>query len=264
VTLLKITLSILLCSSALLAYEDQDIDGVDDSKDLCADTPFDVIVDERGCPYDKKYPGKITLQLGSDISFNTLSATSSNLNLFVNYDYGHWSFSLSSSNYSTTNINTITRSENSLYFTAGYLFQTPSFNTKVSMGTKFYLTGDGTSGRDNDYFSSVNFDYFINTKQNIFFYYSYTISGDSPTMDYNNFYSCSAGTGYALTDKWYSALSYSYSGSAYSKNEAYKALSWFNAYTVSKDLFVTCNYAYTLDKLSYDHIISFNIGVHFE
>ena len=261
---LKIIVSVLLFLSTLLAYEDQDIDGVDDSKDLCPNTPFDVVVDERGCSYDKKILGKITLQIGSDINFNTLSNTSSNLNLFVNYNYNHWDFSFSSSNYRTTNLNTISSSENNLYLTMGYLFQNTSFNTKVSVGTKFALTDDETAGRDNDYFSSINFDYFINKKQNIFFYYNYTLSGDSPTIDYDDFHSYSVGTGYALSDKWYSAISYNYSASIYPEDEAYNAISWFNSYAVSKDFFVTCNYAYTLDDLSYDHTISFNIGVHFE
>ena len=262
--ILKIILSLLLFSSALLAYTDQDIDGVDDSKDLCANTPFDVIVDERGCSYDKKFLGKLTFQLGSDISFNTLSAISSNLNLFINYDYDHWNFSFSSSNYSTTNIHIPTGTENNLYLTMGYLFQNSTFNTKISAGTKFSLADNEPGHRENDYFSSINFDYFINNKQNIFFYYNYTLSGDSSATDYDDFHSYSVGTGYTLTDKWYSSFAYNYSGSIYPEDEAYKSVSWFNSYTVSKDFFVTCNYAYTLDDLSYDHTISLNIGVYFE
>ena len=54
----QIVLSVLLLSSVLVAYKDQDIDGVDDSRDLCLNTPFDVIVDERGCPYGKIFLGK--------------------------------------------------------------------------------------------------------------------------------------------------------------------------------------------------------------
>jgi len=53
--IIKITLSMLLLSSTILAYIDQDVDGVDDNYDLCLNTPFDVIVDERGCPYDKNF-----------------------------------------------------------------------------------------------------------------------------------------------------------------------------------------------------------------
>jgi len=260
----QIVLSVLLLSSVLVAYEDQDIDGVDDSKDLCPNTPFDVIVDERGCSYDKKFLGKIALQIGSDISFNTLSDPINNLNLFANYTYDHWNFSLSNTNYSTTNLNKVDSSENSLYLTVGYLFQNASFNTRVSVGTKFDLTDTDTGDRDNDYYSSINVDYGINKKQNIFLYYNYTLSGDSPTIDYENFHSSSIGTGYALNQKWYSAISYNYSTSYYPNSEDYQAVSWFNSYVISKDFYVTCNYAYALDDSSYQHILSFNIGVHFD
>ena len=259
-----IGISALLFSSVLLAYEDQDIDGVDDSKDLCHNTPFDIIVDERGCPYDKKFLGKITLQIGSDISFNTLSDPISNLNLFANYTYDHWNFSLSNTNYNLTNLNTTDSSENNLYLTMGYLFQKGTLNTRVSVGTKFDLTDIDTGNRDNDYYSSINFEYIINKKQNIFLYYNYTLSGDSSTVDYKNFHSSSIGSGYALNHKWYSAISYNYSTSYYPDTEAYQAISWFNSYALSKDFYVTCNYAYALDDISYKHILSFNIGVHFD
>jgi hypothetical protein len=264
VNFIKTILSVLLLSSTLLAYEDHDIDGVDDSKDLCPNTPFDIIVDERGCSYDKIFLGKLTLQIGSTIRFNRLSDRSDTLDLYINYRYLHWDFSLSSSNYNTTNLNTIADQEDDLYLTMGQLFQYNSLNTKISVGTKFALMDKEAASRDNDYFASVNFDYFINKKQNIFLYYNYTLSGDSDTTDYNDFYTYSVGSGYALSDKWYSAISYNYAGSIHPEDEAYKAISWFNSYTLSKDFFISCNYAYALADLSYDHTISFNIGVHFE
>lgn len=167
----QIVMAILWLSSVLVAYEDQDLDGVDDSKDLCLNTPFDIIVDKRGCPYDKTFLGKTTLQIGSDISFNTLSEPVRNLNLFANYTYDHWNFSLSNTNYNMTNLNTVENSESNLYLTVGYLFQNNALNTRVSVGTKFDLTDTGN--RDNDYYSSINFEYCMNEKHNIFFYYSY-------------------------------------------------------------------------------------------
>lgn len=101
-------------------------------------------------------------------------------------------------------------------------------------------------------------------KNIIFFSITVTFSGDSPTIDYKNFHSSSIGTGYALTPKWYSAISYSYSTSYYRDAEAYQAISWFNSYALSKDFYAAFNYAYTLDDISYDHIISFSIGVNFD
>ncbi len=261
--LLPTIASLLLLSSSLLAYSDQDIDGVEDSKDLCPNTPFDIIVDERGCSYDKKFLGNFTLQIGSDISFNKLSQRANTLNLFANYNYKQWDFSLSSSNYNTTNINTTVDTEDDLYFTVGHLFKYNKLNTKVSIGTKFAFMDDDTISRDNDFYASVNFDYFISHKQNVFLYYNYTLSGDSDTTNYNNFHSFSLGTGYAVTNKWYSALSYNYVESIYNGAKNYKAISWFNYYSLPNDFYISCNYARTLNDSSYDHMLSFNIGVKF-
>jgi hypothetical protein len=255
---------ILLCSTSLFAFNDQDIDGVEDSKDQCINTPFDVIVDEKGCPYNTTSLMKnFTLQIGKDFSFNHISERSDTFNVFFNYMYKTWFFSLASSNYNTTHINTVLDTEDDLYLTIGHLFQKDKLNTKVSIGTKFAFMDDDSIDRDNDFFISTNFDYFINQKQNIFLYHSYTWSGDSERTDYENFHSFSLGTGYAFTDKWYSALSYNYAQSSYQNAKSYRALSWFNYYALPNDFYISCNYARTLNNSSYDHMISFNIGVKF-
>jgi hypothetical protein len=253
----------LLLSSSLQAYTDMDLDGVDDSMDLCLDTPFDLIVDARGCPYDKTFLGKLTLQIGGDFSFDSDSDDTSNLNLLLNYSYRNWNISLSDTNYETTNLNELGENTNNLYLTAGYLFAYESWSSRLSVGTKFDL-GSHENRRDNDFYASVNLEYSLNNRQTVFLYYSYTLSGDSSNIDYDNFHSTSLGTGYAVTQKWYSALSYNHATAYYPGYDDYRALSWFNSYTLSENVYLTCNYAYALDDLSYDHIISLNLGVHFD
>jgi len=261
---LRILFTFLFFNAALLAYSDMDLDGVDDSRDLCLGTPFDVIVDKNGCPYDKLFLGKLTLQVGGDFSFDENSDDTSNLNLYLNYTYRNWSFSLSDSNYETTNLNEPGEDNtNNLYVTIGYLFQHETWSSSVSVGTKFDF-GDHSNARKNDVYASVNFEYLPNNRQTVFLYYSYTLSGDSSTMDYDNFHSASIGTGYTVNPKWYTAISYNYATSYYPGYDAYQALSWFNSYTLSDNIYITCNYAYALDDLSYDHIISVNLGVHFD
>ncbi|EKT4486007.1 hypothetical protein [Shewanella algae] len=44
---------LLLLSSAVLAWEDSDGDGVPDAKDACPDTPAQVAVSANGCALDK-------------------------------------------------------------------------------------------------------------------------------------------------------------------------------------------------------------------
>jgi rhodanese-related sulfurtransferase len=197
--LLRFVQLFVLVSTMLFAYSDSDIDGVDDSIDLCPNTDFDILVDENGCPQSKYFPGKIIFQIGSDTSFNEIDETISNLNIYTNYMIKEWNFSISNSNYQVTNLaNDMT--DNDLFLTAGYTFVKDNIRTRFSLGTKFDLSSRDSSDeeRDNDYYASMNIEYFFKEKQNVFFYYSYTISGDSDKIDYSNFQSISAKQAYSL------------------------------------------------------------------
>ncbi len=262
---LRFILTLTLFYNAALAYTDNDIDGVDDSIDQCLNTPFDELVNEKGCSLDKSYNGTLTLKLGSDISFDTFSDKTTNFNIFANYRYNNWDVSLSNSNYSTyDSFNETSSSAGDLYLSGGYLFKSKEFNTKVSLGTKVATADEDVGTGENDYFTSVNFDYFVNQRQDIFLYYGYTISGDSVDVDYEDYSSFSLGSGYAVNNKWYSSLSYDYSGSQYPDGETYRSLSFFNSYEFSKQFFATLNYSHGLDDISYDHTISLKFGVRFE
>lgn len=261
----KLIFILLLFYTASFAYTDNDIDGVDDAIDQCLNTPFDELVDEKGCSSNESYHGTLTLKLGSDISFNTFSDKTTNFNLFSNYRYNNWDISLSSSNYSTyDSFNEASSSAGDLYLSGGYLFKAKEFNTKVTLGTKLATADEDVGTGENDYFASVNFDYFVNQRQDIFLYYGYTMSGNSTEADYEDYYSYSVGSGYAVNRKWYSSLSYDYSGSQYPDGEAYSSLSWFNSYEFTKQFFATLNYSNGLDDISYDHTISLKFGVRFE
>lgn len=252
-----------LTSTLLFSFTDSDLDGVDDAQDHCSDTSFDQLVNEHGCPLNKIFPGKIILQIGTDISFNQIDDPVNNLSFYASYLYNNWNFSLANTNYAVTNLSNDI-AENNLYMTAGYSYSKGETRTRFSLGTKFDLT-DGLYGdRENDFYASVNFEYFINNKQNVFFYYSYTLSGDNPNIDFENFHSVSLGYGYSITDKWYTALSYNQANSYYPDTDDYQALSWFNSYRFNKSFYATCNYAHTFDDSSYDHIVSFNLGVYFD
>ncbi len=263
--LLRSAIGIIFLCSTLSAYVDNDIDGVDDAVDACLNTPFDELVDERGCSYDKNYRGELTLKLGSDVSFDTISEKTTNINIFANYRYNSWDISLSNASYSTNDsFNSASSAAGDLYIRTGYLFTEENFNTKLMLGVKVATADAGIGTGENDYFSSLDFDYFINEEQDLFFYLSYTISGDSRDIDYADYISYTIGSGYMINDRWYSAFSYDYSGTQYPGSEAYLALSWFNSYEFSERFFATFNYTYGLDDISYDHTLSLKFGVHFE
>ncbi len=257
----------LTTSVILFGYPDSDLDGVDDNIDLCPNTPFDELVDKKGCASDKLFPGKLTLQIGNDISFNQVDDTTNNITIYANYMLEKWNFSIANSSYYINNLsndNDITG--NNLYLTTGYTFLQENMRTLVSVGTKFDISDweKRKQERNNDYYASLNVEYLFQQKHNLSFYYSYTISGDSHVINYENFHSLSAGYGYSVTDKWYTSLSYNFTQNSYPNTNDYQAISWYNTYRVNKYFYTSLNYAHALDDISYSHIVTFSIGVDFD
>lgn len=276
----KLFSSLLLFSTLSFAYQDSDIDGVEDYKDKCPNSSFEEIVDENGCTPSQHYLGALTLLVGSDISVDQQSQTTTNFNFFANYRYNNWDISLSNTNNAaSTSSNNIAIDYGDLYLSTGYYLENTKFTAKLGLGTKLATaredtntntglkygnTNGDTDTGENDLFASLYLNYNITQKQNLYLDYRYTISGDSQDMDYKDFSAYSVGSGYAFNPKWYSALSYEYSGSPYPYTQSYKAISWFNSYAFSKRLFATVNYGHGLNDNSPSYTLSMKLGVYFE
>ena len=295
----NIALALLLLSNIALSFQDIDIDGVDDTVDKCLDTPFDELVDENGCSKSEKPAtnyGSLTVKIGTDIFTDKEYDSDSSLNLYANYRYKSWNISVSNSrlttnsNYSEDN----SYSDSDTYISVGKNFTLDKNIFKLSIGTK--IAGDtdnnrehrgkkamqreGSSdgqnsqnsqnytqslddSRDNDYFASLNYNYLLNDKQNLFLYYGYTKSGDSETTEYENYSSFSLGSGYLFTQNWYGALSYSYTESIYKDGDVTNSINLFNSYNFTKNIFATAGYSYALEDLSYDNSFSLALGFTF-
>ncbi len=297
-----VPLMIMLLSGVAFAFQDSDIDGVDDKFDQCPNTPFDGLVDKHGCsaqqlqnqkkPQDH-YWGAVTLKVGTTLRTDEEYEDESYLDLYANYRYRHWDLSISNTQQTTKSSNTEDNSDsdNDIYVSTGYTFSLPKSTLKLSVGTKIVdddtppsitesrLQGGGRFNthttsttttqssdetRDNDYFGSLNYNYRISSKQDLFGYYGYTISGDSDTIDYENYHAFSLGSGYALSDNFYTALSYNYTGSIYPDGEAEEGITWFNSYQFTKNLFATASYTYAIDDYSYDNSLALALGFYFE
>ena len=261
----RLIFSLFILHGSLFGYEDSDIDGVDDSIDLCPDTSFDKLVDENGCPEDKRYWGSITLELGSDIALNEDNNQINNYNFFGSYNYKKWYFSLSNSQqttYDSSNNRSIKSGD--FYLNSGYQFNHNDFQTDINMGIKIATAKETIGTGENDYFASVGINYFINEKQTLFTQLGYTITGDSSSTIYQNSLAYSLGTGYLLNTQWYSSLTYDYANSIYDDAQNYQSLSWLNSYSFSNNYFISLNYIYGLDEISYPHTFSLKLGVTFE
>lgn len=271
---------LLVFSTLSFSYQDSDIDGVEDSVDRCPNSSFDEVVDENGCAPSQHYFGILTLLLGSDISADNQSQTTTHFNFFTNYRYNDWDMTLSNAtDTASISSNTISSAYGDLYLSTGYYFEKRTLTAKLSLGIKFATSDEeadsdrgfkrGNAYQDiatgeNDLFTSLYLNYGITPRQNLYLYYRYTMSGESDQTDYRDFSSYSLGSGYAVTSQWYSALSYDYSGSPYPDTESSQAISWFNSYAFSKRFFATVNYAHGLNDISPDYTFSLKLGVRFE
>lgn len=249
--------SLLLFSTVVYGdtYSDYDVDGVEDNIDECPNTPFDLLVDERGCEEGKVYRGALTLVAGTIAAVDSQTENITNAQLYVNYRYRDWDISLSTFNDIQQAIANV---PNTYYVTTGYyvsLFD--GLQSKLALGTK-------QSTLQNDYYMNLNLDYSVSAKQNIFLFYSYTIADDSATEIYDNFNTLSLGTGLLLTDNWYSALSYDFSGASLKDTKDYKAISWSNTVMFSSKYFMLATYSYGLSDGASDHTMSLQFGVKFE
>ncbi|MBD3791464.1 MAG: hypothetical protein IE918_04830 [Campylobacterales bacterium] len=262
---MKLFSALILLSSLSFAYQDSDIDGVEDSIDKCPNSSFDEVVDEDGCSPNQHYLGVLTLLVGSDVNIDKYSQTTTNFNFFANYRYSNWDITLSNANNTaSTSSNSLSSDYGDLYLSTGYYLENTSLTAKLDVGTKLATADEDTGTGENDLFASLYLNRSITQRQNLYLYYRYTISGDSHYVDYRDFSTYSIGSGYALSPNWYSALSYDYSASPYSHTQPYKAISWFNSHAFSKHLFATINYAHGLNDLSPAHTVSLKLGVRFE
>ncbi len=244
---------------------DSDLDGVEDAKDLCPNTPFDATVNSHGCgesqsPFQAQ---RWSLQLGVDYSTDTAYESDTLLNLYIRYDYHQWDFALSTTNQSTLSSQT-QESEDDLYLTLGYKLPPLQNQTYIHLfgGTKFAFT-DGNS-RDNDFFFGADLSYTYNRQTTLFGYYSYTFSGDSNEIAYKDFATLSVGAGYQLSPKWYGSLSYTYVGETYEGAQSSRSLSVLGRYMLNNTFYLSMGYTHGLNKANYDNTFSFAIGVSFE
>jgi hypothetical protein len=254
---------LLLIAIQLHAFEDDDIDGVENSKDLCPNTSFEDTVNDNGCPEDNNYWGKITLSIGSDINID--DSTTTDYNFFSNYNYKAWDFSLYSSQQSAIDTNNNeTQSAGDLYISSSYSKSIENIYIKTTLGTKLATGDKEISTGESDYFTNLYISYALTNDLAILSSIGYTLTGDSNETNYNNSLGYSLSMGYMANDKWYSSLTYQNSDSIYEDSENYQSISLFNSYNFTRNFFGTITYTKGLDELSYDQTISLRLGVNFE
>ena len=237
------------------AYSDYDVDGVDDRIDQCLNTPFDVLVDEQGCDIEKQRDGLWSFALGTLYTEDKEGASASNVLFALEYQYKAWSVSLSSFKEIHS---AFPNRPNALYATVGYTKILNDNTTAIfSLGTKQLTMQD-------DYYMGIDSTYSLSEKQNLHFFYNYTIAKNTQKRKFDNFHTFSLGTGRYVTQRWYALLSYDYANSLYGDSEAYQVLTLNNTWMLTTDIYLMGTYSYGLNHKSNKHTVILQLGFSFE
>ena len=281
----KLTTIMLIASlsTALFAYSDMDMDGVDDANDKCPNTPLTDLVDINGCTKTVLKPIQsnqhFDIIVGANYTgtnfVNTPSANTYSSSLQLDYYYKDFSIQASTSYYKTDNSNGYSENGmNDSFVGAAYnLHPINALTLRLGAGALLPTYKTSLNNNKTDYIGSVNVSYLLD-KLNLFGGYSYTQindddvvityqDGSKQAVTYKNTNAYSAGAGYYLTNKFYLSGSYNQTQSIYKNVKDAKTVSAYIYYTINANWFMNFSYAYGLNETASDNAASVKLGYYF-
>jgi len=256
----------LILFTKMYAFNDSDLDGVEDSKDLCPNTPLDAIVDKNGCSKDKKdkqvdnenieNQSNINIEFYFDSSLNSFKDKTNTLNLYLAYNKNSYLFSTNISKYKIDNKDSY---DISLTVQKDKTYKSLYFSYYIQ--TKFYI--DNPYNKKSDYTLGGSLSYNLNSKSYVFSSLSYTINGSQSDIKNKNYFDLSFGYGYSINSKLSTSISINYESKTQEslKDELYLALNL--NYNINKKYYTYFNYDYYIRANSYKHSYTIGIGANF-
>ncbi len=272
-------LFVLVLGLNLYGYTDSDMDGVEDAKDKCPNTPLTDIVDINGCSIKSLVSNQhYDIILGAsyfDSDARTINKTTT-LSTSVQVDYYYKKFSLQAyTSYFKTDGSGF--SDSGLYDSfvgGGYRFWLGK-NLQARLGLGVILPTYNTTLNNNktDYSASLNLSYQIK-KINLFVGYRYTLVNDTDVVIvdsngtrtnvlYQNTNSVSMGIGYYVNSKLYLSGAYNQSNSIYKGVKDLKTANIYGFYSFTKNYFGTLSYSRGISKSATKNYVSARIGYYF-
>jgi len=245
--MLGLVLSLVFFSKSI-AFQDSDLDGVEDKVDLCPNTPFDLLVDSSGCPVKKDKDTNFYIATGFGYTdgngyYNYL------WNFSIGMIYKKLSLSLSTNYYLYDSVIDKTALGDT-YIYASYTFNIKSLYLYPGITLKIPTATDNLGDGEFDYAPSFYADY-IYKSLDFFIYYGFVFRGDN---QFEDTYTTSLGVGYQLR-KLYISGSYDFTGD----NNRYVSI--FSIYNITSKYYLLLNYSYGLNQESIDQFISLKLGV---
>ncbi len=291
--MLRLPLTLMLASLTLFAFNDSDLDGVEDSVDQCPGTSFTELVDISGCTIKNLVsPHHFDLIMGASYSqISPIQERTDTYTTSLQVDYYYKNFSLqASSAYYDSESGTVSTNGMTDSFVGAYYQLRPvdAFSIRLGGGAILPTYQSDFNNNNTDYTMSASLSYLF-SDFNLFGSYSYTLINDSDfsydeydtsgnvtgqtNVYYQNTNAYNIGLGYYPTNKLYTSIAYNSSDSIYSEfvsnsngtstQDSLDTVSAYLFYTINKNWFTTASYAYGLSDTASDHYVSVRLGYYF-
>jgi len=256
--------SLILILGFSFAFQDSDLDGVEDSVDKCPDTPLLALVDKYGCPieeeykqiYERKKRLKLYLKFGFSHSKGDYYESNS-FSLSFAFSLKPLYFSVTNRYYLYTSFAEEGWGDTSLYGSytvklSRSLILIPGIRIRLPTGKE-----NLSSGR-----TDITPSFILNLfkgRWDLFSYISYSFRGGG---DRKNVLFLSTGTGYVFSENLYANLSLDFSESTV--RDIYNTyLSLFLIYDITERFYTTFNYSRGLSEGSTNNSVSLRFGIRF-
>ena len=260
--MLSIFISFLFASS-LLAFIDEDFDGVEDTQDKCLDTPFMDLVDSMGCStISLLTPHLFDIIMGVGYSQTNQETLEDEQTLYttLQFDYSYKDFSLyatltryqnnSSSGLDDTllGVNYSFNISEALHFTPAISLILPTYDS-------------GLHNEEMDIATSATLSYYYQSFFSLASY-TYTFINDTNTMQtkYQNSSAYQLTLGYTPMQQLTVDGGFYKSGSMYQGVEDIQSLTCNVSYSLDENHFILFYYSHGLSESASDNYASFKFG----
>ena len=262
----------ILLSLPLLAYQDTDMDGVEDTLDKCPNTPFTALADQDGCTTQSLVsPNHFDIIVGQSYSrMNDVGDTKSvahATSLQVDYYRNNFAASISTSHYAfDTNGTRQSSGMNNTIASMSLNNRMGDTTLSTTLGAIFPTYKTGYNNETIDPFIAVGLNHSLSQNFDLFGGYTYTLirEKDIPsTVYYNNTGAFYAGLRGTFGDSFSLSASYNQSDSMFVGAEKIQSASLFAYAQLTSHWFTTLSTSYGLSDAASKYDGTLRLGYYF-
>jgi len=262
----RLPLLLFVAAVSQAAGGDRDFDGVDDARDRCPGTPFELTVSADGCAVEQRTTSAVFIAgIGTSYARGTYGGpdTVDSLSADVSaalYLGDFYASALGGYSFRGADDPTVSSDDgggfSDLFLAAGYTFA-PTTDLYLTPGihVKLATAGDGLGTGENDYGASLQALYRLGDAD-VYALYGYTVTGDSAEVSYRDIAFGSFGAGMYTANRSYLSLSYDVSQAYVAGVEDLQSLTLFGVFPLYDTLSLQATYSLGLSDSASAHYLS--------